>query len=183
MTQTDLHNNESDRITHVVSYPTRRRSPAFATVLSIFPGLGQIYIGYYQRGFVQVLVVAAVIALLQSHALSGAEPFFGMFLTFFWLYNIIDANRTATLYNEVMSGMGPEDLRKQLVIAGRGGSIVGGGILVLLGVLFLLHQLFDFPLDWLRNWWPVAPIAFGVHLLYKGIKDRRAGNDRSAGER
>ena len=41
-----------------------RRSPFLATVLSIVPGLGQVYIGYYQLGFIHAIVVAAVVLLL-----------------------------------------------------------------------------------------------------------------------
>ena len=37
----------------------RSKSPALAAILSMMPGLGQVYIGYYQRGFVHILVIAS----------------------------------------------------------------------------------------------------------------------------
>jgi len=39
---------------------TRRKSPAIAAILSMMPGLGQVYVGYYQRGFVHAVVVASL---------------------------------------------------------------------------------------------------------------------------
>jgi TM2 domain-containing membrane protein YozV len=44
----------------------RRKSPLFATFLSAMPGLGQVYVGYYQRGFINAVVVGTLIALLTS---------------------------------------------------------------------------------------------------------------------
>lgn len=153
--------------------PTRRKSPALAGILSMMPGLGQVYIGFYRRGFIQMLTVAATIAALSSGAGSGGlEPLFGMFLSFFWLYNVIDAIRMANFYNEAMAGVAPEDLRKELAGAGKSGSVGGGVLLIAFGLLFFLHQQFDMPLDWLKDWWPVVPIGFGAYLLYGGLKDR-----------
>ena len=43
-----------------------RKSPLVATLLSCMPGLGQIYVGYYQQGFINMLVVASTIAILSS---------------------------------------------------------------------------------------------------------------------
>ena len=40
---------------------SRRKSPGLACFLSLMPGLGQVYVGYYQRGFVHAAVVAALI--------------------------------------------------------------------------------------------------------------------------
>ena len=73
------------------------------------PGLGQIYVGYYQQGFINMAVVAITITLLSSGA-RGAEPLFGLFLAFFWLYNMIDANRRAHHYNRVIDGLGGENV-------------------------------------------------------------------------
>lgn len=154
-------------------HAARRKSQALAGLLSLMPGLGQVYVGYYRRGFTNLIVVAFVITLLASRAVMGLVPFLGLFLAFFWLYNVIDAVRVASLYNDAVLGLGPEDLRRELVLTGQKGSIGGGVVLLALGILFLLHTLFDVPLDWIRNWWPVVPIGFGLYLLYRGIQDRR----------
>lgn len=154
-------------------YGERRKLPVLAGFLSLMPGLGQIYIGYYRRGFTHILIVASVITLLSSHGDNEVKPFLALFLAFFWLYNVMDAIRTAGLYNDAVAGMAPEDLRRELVLPGKGGSIAGGAGLIALGVLFFLNTMFDVPLTWLKDWWPVAPIGFGIYLLIRGIQDRR----------
>jgi hypothetical protein len=158
-------------------YGERRKLPVLAGFLSMMPGLGQIYIGYYRRGFTHILIVASVITLLSSHDSEPIRPFLGIFLAFFWLYNVMDAIRTAGLYNDAVAGMAPEDLRRELVLPGKGGSIPGGLGLIVLGVLFFLNTMFDVPMTWLKDWWPVAPIGFGLYLLIRGIQDRRERNE------
>ena len=160
----------------------RRKLPLLAGFLSLMPGLGQTYVGYYRRGFTNILIVAGLITVATSPSSGPVRPFLGLFIAFFWLYNILDAVRTASLYNDAVAGMAPEDLRRELVLTGRGGSIAGGLALIALGVLFLLNTMFDVSMAWLKDWWPVAPIGFGVYLLIRGIQDRReragAGDSR-----
>ncbi len=154
----------------------RRKSPAVAGILSILPGLGQVYVGHYQRGFIHLIVVGTVISLLSSfegHGSVGLEPLLGMFISFFWIYNIIDAVRLANFYNEAAAGASPEDLQKQMVLPSRGGSIVGGIVLVGAGFILILNTLFDISLEWLHDWWPAIPIVFGIYLIQKGLKDRQ----------
>ena len=42
----------------------RRKKPFLASVLSIMPGLGQVYVGYYKQGFVNAITVALLISFL-----------------------------------------------------------------------------------------------------------------------
>ncbi len=162
--------------THPSRAIIRRKAPALAGILSgIMPGLGQVYVGAYRKGFIHLFVVAATIAVLSSGgAQGGLEPLFGMFIAFYWLYNIIDAVRMSNFYNEAMAGVAPEDLRKELIGVGGTGSIWGGVLLIAFGLLFFLHKQFDLPLEWLKDWWPLVPVGFGVHLLIQGFKDRAA---------
>ena len=41
-----------------------RRSPFLATILSFVPGLGQVYVGYYQLGFIHAIVISVILTLL-----------------------------------------------------------------------------------------------------------------------
>ena len=150
----------------------RRKQPLLACVLSLMPGLGQVYVGYYQRGFVHAIVVATIITLLASNAVRGLEPMFGLFLAFFWLYNIIDAGRRAALYNYALDGIARMELPEDFAMPGMKGSIVGGIILVVLGSILLSNTLFNYSLRWLEDYWPLAPIFFGVYLVGKGIMAR-----------
>lgn len=154
---------------------SRRKSPATASLLSIFPGLGQIYVGYYMRGFLHLLVVAGVITLLANYHGYGAgpRPMLGMFLAFFWIYSIIDAGRLASLYNDVVSGLTTSELQNQFALPSRGGSIAAGVVLLVIGFLLFLNTMFDVSLDWVAEWWPLLPFGLGVYLVVQGIRDRR----------
>ena len=148
----------------------RRKQPLLACVLSLMPGLGQIYVGYYRRGFVHAIVVGSLITLLSGNNIRGLEPMFGLFLGFFWLYNIIDAGRRAALYNYALDGIAKMELPEE-ALPGMRGSIAGGVLLIVLGAILLSNTLFNYSLAWLEDYWPVFPIAFGVYLLVKGLME------------
>ena len=63
----------------------RRKKPFLATVLSIMPGLGQVYVGYYKRGFIHAFTVGFLITFLAT-GVSPLTPLAGIFLAFFWLW-------------------------------------------------------------------------------------------------
>jgi hypothetical protein len=158
----------------------RRKSPVLALVLSLMPGVGQIYVGYYQQGFTNALVVAAIIAMLNAELLRGAEPLLGMFLAFFWFYNVIDAWRRATFYNNALAGIGEAKLPEEFTVAGSHGSLAGGVALVIVGIVALSHTLFGVPLDWLEKWWPVALVGVGLWLAYPSLAKKGKKDDLSA---
>ena len=148
-----------------------RKSPAMATWLSCMPGLGQIYVGYYQQGFINMFVVAGTITALASSFMRGAEPFFGVFLSFFWIFQMIDANRRAHHYNRVMAGLGGEDVPNGFSMPTTKGSMLGGGVLVILGILFIMDLNFDVSMQWVENWWPLILVLVGVNLIFKARKN------------
>lgn len=152
----------------------RRKSPVLAGLLSLVPGLGQVYLGYYARGFVNAITIGSLIALLASELIGQqATPLFALFMVFFWLYNIIDAARRAALINLTLEGLGSMELPSETLMPAFHGSIGAGLGLIVLGAIFLSNTLFDVPLDWLEDWWPVAPLMVGVYLLVRGIIERQ----------
>ena len=162
----------------------RAKSPVAACVLSAVPGLGQIYVGYYLRGFIHAAVVALLFSLLVSTGASDTSdflllPLLLIFMIFFWLDNIIDAGRRAMLYNEALAGNREIELPEDLKMPGIGGSIFGGVVLVAVGAMLLAHTKFDVPLDWVADWWPALGILAGLYLLVKGIHERLAANDKA----
>ena len=162
----------------------RRKSPALACFLSIMPGLGQIYVGYYPRGFVHAFVVAAMISFLSSGPdVSAFTPLGAVFLAFFWLYNIIDAGRRAAMYNHVLAGGAVEDLPKDISVPGLRGSIVGGLTLMAVGAVILSHTAYGVSLDWLEDWWPAGLLLFGAYLLGKGVLERQGDRSLPRGSR
>lgn len=153
---------------------SRLRSPGLAAAFSALPGLGQIYVGYYPRGFVNSIVVGGIISILTATNGEGPHvPLMALFLAFFWLYNMIDAARLAALYNRALSGGHEPDLPAGFQLPGMGGSILGGLALIAAAFVVLLHTLYGIPLDWLNQWWPVIPMLFGVWLVAKAVLDRK----------
>jgi hypothetical protein len=145
-----------------------RKSAVLATLLSMFPGLGQVYVGYYQVGFAFGLTMITTIAMLASQFGRGKEPFLGVFLAFFWIFNMIDANRRAQHYNRSVEGLKGEEIPEGFKTAGGLGSVPVGVILVVVGGLFILDLNFGVSLSWIEDWWPLAIVAFGIYLIRKG---------------
>lgn len=162
-------------------FDPRRKSPILAAFLSVLPGLGQVYVGYYQRGFAHILILASVFAMAVNGVVRGAEPLFVLFIIFFWFYNVIDAGRRAALYNYAMaSGEAPSMPDTPLERPGLGGSLIGGILLIVAGGVLLSNTLFEVPLDWVERWWPMAPILFGAYLLVRWLQERSGQADRGA---
>lgn len=155
---------------------SRRKSPALAGFLSMLPGLGQVYVGYYQQGFVNVAIVGAVISILNMN-LGSLEPLAGFFLAFFWLFNIVDASRKAAMYNEALAGLRPMDLPEDIVRKGGTGSLAGGIGLIVLGSLAFANTMFDIPLDWIEDWWPVLLVAVGAYLVWSSFNARKKAEE------
>lgn len=153
-----------------------RRSPALAAILSMMPGLGQVYVGYYQQGFLHLAIFAACIMVLSSHNLDALKPPVGVSMAFFILFNMIDANRRAHHYNRVAAGLGAEELPEEFKLPKARGSMFGGVVLIAIGVLFLLDLNFDIPLDWLEDWWPLVLVLIGGRLVWQARRPRADQN-------
>ncbi len=149
----------------------RYKSPALATLMSIMPGLGQIYVGYYQQGFINIIVIASLISLL-ARGVGNLTPFVALFMAFYWLYNMVDAGRKATFYNQALSGIGPLEFPEGASMPGTQGSLVGGVLLIVAGAIALANTRFGMPLDWIERWWPMALVLMGAWLLYQSVANK-----------
>ena len=154
---------------------SRTKSPALAGFLSCMPGLGQVYVGYYVRGFVHAITVGTLITLLATGELDDLIPLAAVFLSFFWLHNVIDAVRRASLFNLYLSGDHEIELPDDFSMPKFGGSIFGGLILIVAGFILLLNTRWNVSLAWLDEWWPLAPILLGLYLFGKAVQERLAG--------
>ncbi|MBD3220409.1 hypothetical protein GF314_04130 [bacterium] len=156
--------------------------PWLAGFLSgIFPGIGQVYVGYYRQGIVLGLIFITIITVLASGDIDDLEPMFGMALGFVWIYNIIDAARRAQIVNRMLDGYGPDALPEDVPLPGAGGSRAGGWILIALGVLIFANLNFGLSLEWLENVWPLGLIALGGWLVWKAREDGSTGRSESTG--
>ena len=162
---------------HGLQQDPRTKSVPLACFLSAMPGLGQVYTGFYTRGFVNAVTVAGLITILTTGDLEEFTPFFALFMTFFWLHNIIDAGRRATFYNQMLAGGDSMDsFSPELKMAGSSGSILAGATLIIGGLIALSYTRFDMSLAWVEDWWPVGPILGGAYLVFLAVRDR--GNEK-----
>ncbi len=154
----------------------RRKSPALAGILSLMPGLGQVYVGYYQQGFTNIAIVGVIIALMANAPFGGLVyhllPFLGLFLGFFWLYNVVDAFRRAAFYNQALSGVGAVEIPEDMKLPKGRGSMAGGVALIGLGVLLFANTALGMSLDWLEQWWPMGLVLLGAYLVYASVASK-----------
>ena len=158
---------------------SRRKSPLLAMILSSLPGVGQVYVGYYQLGFVHAIVFAVVVAMLASESLGGLTPVVAIFMAFFWLYNVIDAGRRASLYNLALAGGEPIHLPDGFEMPKFGGSLTGGVLLLAVGLLLLLNLQFGMSLEWIQDWWPAGLMIVGAYLVVQAVRERSAAKEAS----
>jgi hypothetical protein len=164
-------------------YPVRiveHKSPALAGFLSMFPGLGHLYLGLYPRAFA---VGGAFILGIMMTSHGGPGEFFGPLIAFVWFFAIIDAVRQAKAINRgelAEAGFaGEQQLRK--AAAGTGG-LTWGVILVGLGALLLIDRYWDIDWSFMSEWGgPAAFILLGVVLIVSHVRKRRAENDAQVG--
>jgi hypothetical protein len=166
-------------------------NPALAGILSIFPGVGTVYCGQYVKG----LAYMGIFVLLILGIIHVSGLVFGLSIGFFFVYQIIDAVRTA---HAIQMGIPVPDPLGLNQTFGTGEPIyptgtamgiataeapkvpTGAVILIALGVLFLLETaglLGDFGVNRL---WPLILIGLGVWLFAKrqglvGSRYRRDG--------
>lgn len=176
---------KSKRSSQFLATDPRRKSPLMASFLSLMPGLGQVYVGYYRRGFTNILVAGSVFTFaISTGGGNPLTPLCIIFLMFFELYNIIDASRRATLYNLTLDGVEeivlPDDLSEGL-FNGIQGSFLGGTALIVFGLIALSNTALGLSLEWLEDWWPMAPLALGIYLVYKAYDDSQSSNDTAKG--
>ncbi len=161
----------------VGDFDPRYKSPRSSVFLSlIFPGLGQIYTGFYMRG----LLIGAVIFMLFNTAArvnDNTTPIMVWTILFTWMFSMIDAGRMAALYNYAITGGEEIEMPQDIRLPNMGGSIVAGAILIGFGGIALSNTLFDLPLDWVGDWWPVFPLALGAYLLARGVMDHLNANN------
>jgi hypothetical protein len=146
------------------------KSPALATVLSAMPGLGQAYLGYYRQGFINIVVVGALISALHR-GVGSAEPFCGLFLAFFWLFNLVDAARKATQFNQALAGSA--EVPAELPKPDRRDSLIAGIAMIGFGALLLANTRWGISLEWILDWWPLILVLTGVYLVGSYMLDQK----------
>ncbi|MEO8348698.1 MAG: hypothetical protein ABI610_07285 [Acidobacteriota bacterium] len=162
-----------------------KKSPGLAGILSaIFPGLGQLYLGLYQRAFKIAAAFAGCIWLVTAtdRFHGNVAPLFGMGIAFTWFFGIIDAVRQSKAINAgyVNAGGLAASERVARVKRESTASLTWGVILVGIGTLWLIDRYVD--LDWfwaaVEDWLaPVSFILLGVILIATYVIKKRKRNE------
>jgi hypothetical protein len=147
-------------------------NPAVAGILAgFFPfGVGAAYEGQYAKGLAHLLIFFGLIFAV-SHSSENIAPFFALSIAFFYVYQIIDAVRTAHALQAGQPAPDPLGLGQAF---GAGEKVDTSRIpttaivLIGIGVIFLLQTMgvFSFSVD---RFWPLLLIALGVWLLGKRL--------------
>lgn len=158
------------------------KSPALAGFLSMFPGLGHLYLGLYSRAFAFGGAFIVSCALV-SHGRGGA--FFGPLIAFIWFFGIIDAVRQAHAINRGMVTAGGLAPSPQLKKAGESTAALTWGVILFgLGGLWLIDRYVDMEWFWqvMDSWGgPAAFMLLGAILIFTHVKRKRAEHDRGIG--
>ncbi len=146
-------------------------NPTVAGILAgVFPfGVGAVYTGQYAKGLAHLVIFGLLIAGINIGDTGHSDllaVICGLSLAFFYVYQIIDAVRSAKAIQMAQPVPDPFGLASTF---GGGAKIetskipMGAIVLILLGVLFLLHTMgWEFGLD---RFWPLILIVLGGWLF------------------
>lgn len=141
------------------------KSPFLAGVLAFFfPfGIGQIYNRQILKGLIFMIVLAGLVTMQTT---GEGQPFLGIILGGFYIYQIIDAVQISKSINRRYL-LGEEEVEEaeEFPEALKAGSIFWGAVLIFLGVILLLANFEVISYGTLFDFWPVAVIIIGVKLV------------------
>ena len=143
--------------------PSSGPNPAVAGILAgFFPfGVGAVYCSQYAKGLAHLLIF--VILIFGADHGGNLETFFGLGIAFFYVYQIIDAVRTAHALQAGQPAPDPLGLAQTFSMGEKfdSGKIPTGAIVLIgLGVLFLLHTMGIMESGFDR-FWPLILIFLG----------------------
>jgi Domain of unknown function (DUF5668)/B-box zinc finger len=139
-------------------------NPTVAGILAgVFPfGVGAVYTGQYAKGLAHLVIFGLLVAGCNVSNSEALPVICGFGIAFFIVYQIVDAVRTARALQAGLPAPDPYGLGATF---GAGSKIepnkapIGGIVLILLGVLFLLHTMgLELGLD---RFWPLILIGLG----------------------
>jgi hypothetical protein len=149
---------QQNRANHV-PFVRKRTSPFVATVLSmICPGLGAAYNGQTMKA---IVYFAVFVGLFQMAVLTGGTPLFVLGFIGMWFFAALDSLRTAQM---IRSGLTPDVADDILVQRFSGNPRLWGGVLGILGLMFLFQRLAILGFL-MKAILPVVLIGLGIYLV------------------
>jgi hypothetical protein len=150
-------------------------NPTVAGILGAIPlGLGAVYCGQYAKGLVYLGIFVMCIVGFSADLPWQGYAALGIFLGFFWVYQILDSIRTAKAIQMGEPAPDPLGIAQMFGASTPAEKLAAGesttniptaaAVLIGLGVLFLINTVFDFSL---HRYWPLILIVLGVWLFAK----------------
>lgn len=143
------------------------KNPAVAGLLSLFSGLGHVYLGLYKRGIVFFAIFVLLIAIADR---PNTGPF-GMLIPFWVVFVLIDAVRQARAINA--TGMPEPGFFGEEKPLRADGGLTFGIFLILIGLFFLADRIFTIDLGFLLDWWPGLLVAFGGWQVFAYFQEKK----------
>jgi len=142
------------------------KSPGFAGILGIFPiGAGALYNGQYTKALLHFVIFAGLVSM---QGRGGGQPFIGLLLAGFIVYQFFDNIASARAINAAGTGEAAAGVAA-LPEAASSGSIFWGIVLIVLGVLLIMANFEVISYDRLFDFWPVAVIVIGFKLVLDSV--------------
>jgi TM2 domain-containing membrane protein YozV len=153
----------------------KRTSPFVAGLLSfICTGLGQAYNGQTVKALVYFAVSVGLFQMAVLTSGTGITPVFVLSFMGMWFFGMLDAWRTAQM---IRSGVTPDMADDILVKRFSGNTKLWGGVMLVLGVGFVIQRVFGGISIIMRGLVPLMLIGLGAYLLrgyvFKGKTEER----------
>jgi len=152
--------------------PRLPKNPWLAVVFSfLFPGLGQVYNGELAKALVFFAGFVGSVSLV-----AHGNPFpFAFFIPFIIFFALIDSWKGASAINDRF--LGGKLVEEEKVSE----SPAWGITLVVIGLVFLAHNLGWLDFDKLARFWPILLIGAGAYFINGSIRKRKAGDSVDGG--
>ena len=141
------------------------KSPVLAGILAFFfpIGVGALYNNQIRKAIIFFFVFAGLVTIQTT---GQGQPFWGLTLAGFIIYQIFDAVQTASAINRRILREEEEAVEvEELPDFVRTGSVFWGITLIALGVIFLLANFDIMNYDTIFKFWPIAVIIVGIKLV------------------
>ncbi|HUU36620.1 MAG TPA: DUF5668 domain-containing protein [Candidatus Desulfaltia sp.] len=150
-----------------VVLPRPRKSPVLAFLLSFFfPfGVGPFYNGEIIKALIYLVVFAGLVTMQPQ---GGAQPFAGILIGAFYIFQIIDSVNVANKINRraLLGAEVEEDDTTISTEAVTAGSIFWGVLLIALGGILLLGNFEVISYKTIWDFWPLVVIIIGAKLIF-----------------
>jgi hypothetical protein len=136
--------------------------PTRAALCALVPGVGAVYNREYTKAVVHFSIFAGLAMIGETVGV------FSLAAASFYVFTIIDAYRTADTILKRGGFEAAQDQQEEINLP------VWGGLLILMGVLFLLDNLGAIRIRTAVQFWPLILVALGAYLIYNYLQKDQA---------